>query len=172
QGGGEEWLERLEGVGGGRGRSSLLNGRDDGNHVALADLMNAPPGQRLSYLPTKQSGGFGSRAVLGQMLRNECLQQILDPVCHDATLGLAFLGGGIATFQLRGEHLLRGHARLMEGDSSVWTDGVFSQLRAGTAGAVENDEHFATFGRDLDAEPRAPRIPVDDICRMSWQRVD
>src|SRR5262249_9122964 len=72
----QECLDRLQRLVGGCGSTSLFNRRDDGNHVALADLMNAPPGQRLSYLPTKQSRGFGSRAVLGQMLRNECLEQI------------------------------------------------------------------------------------------------
>src|SRR5262249_11843732 len=106
------------------------------------------------------------------MMRDERLQQIINAIRHNATLGLAFLGGGIAAVQLRGEHLLRGYTRLMEGDTPVRPDGVFSQLRAGPSCAVKNDEHFATFGRDLDAEPRAPPIPVDDVCRRSWQRVD
>jgi hypothetical protein len=41
-------------------------------------------------------------------------------------------------------------------------DGIFTQLRAGTAGAVQDDEHLAALRRDLDADSGHTRIPVVD----------
>ena len=40
----------------------------------------------------------------------------------------------------------------MQGDASIWPDGILAQLRTGTARAIQNDEHLATVRRDLDAE--------------------
>jgi hypothetical protein len=94
---------------------------------------------------------------------NECLEQILDAICYDPLVRLPLLGRGIAALKLGREYPLRRHPSLMKGHASVGPDGVFAQLRAGTAGAVENDEHLAAFGRDLDAKAGATGIPVDHV---------
>jgi len=49
---------------------------------------------------------------------------------------------------------------------------VFTQLRSGTAGAAQDDAHFAALRRDLDAESGHTRIPVDYIRVWRPQRVD
>jgi hypothetical protein len=41
----------------------------------------------------------------------------------------------------------------MQGDASIRPDGILAQLRAGAARTIQNDEHLAALGRDLDAEP-------------------
>src|SRR5208337_207914 len=105
-------------------------------------------------------------------MRDEGFQQILDPVRHYPSLGLAFLTCRIAPFQPRREHFLRRHTGLMQGNAPVWPDGVFSQLRTGTAGAVQNNKYLAALGRDLYAKAGSSRVPVDDV-RFRWrQRVD
>src|SRR5215831_13860138 len=73
------------------------------------------------------------------------------------------LGCWVATIELRCEHLLRRHAGLVKGYSPVPPDRVLAQLGAGTAGAVENDEHLAARRRDLDAEAGVSGVPVDDV---------
>jgi hypothetical protein len=47
--------------------------------------------------------------------------------------------------------------------AAVWPNGILAQLRAGTAGAVEDDENLAGPGRDLHAEPGETGVPVDYI---------
>jgi len=96
-------------------------------------------------------------------LGNERLQQILDAVCYDPSLRLPFLGCWIAALESRREHLLRPHSRLMKGHTAIRPDGVLAQLRPGACSAVEYEEHLAAFRRDLDAEARAPGIPVDYV---------
>jgi hypothetical protein len=51
----------------------------------------------------------------------------------------------------------------MKGYAAVGADGVFAQLRARAASAVEHDEYFATLRRDLHAEAGVTGIPVDDV---------
>src|SRR5262245_50364529 len=97
------------------------------------------------------------------MLGNERLKQILDSICHDPSFGFALLGCRIASFELRGEHLLRRDAGLMKGYAPVRPDGILAQLRAGTASAVQDDEHLPALRRDLDAESGNSRVPVDHI---------
>jgi hypothetical protein len=69
----------------------------------------------------------------------------------------------IAPFEFGGKNLLRRHAGLMKRYPAVWPDGVFAQIRPGTARAVQNDEHLAALGRDLHAETGISGVPVDDI---------
>src|SRR4051794_26805553 len=97
------------------------------------------------------------------MLGNEVLQQIIDPIRHDTSLGFPLLGCRIPSFELRREHPLRRYSCLMKRYAAVWPDGVFAQVRPGTAGAVQNDEHLAALGRDLHAEAGGSGVPVDDI---------
>ncbi len=125
--------------------------------------MNAPAGPGLSHLSAQQPGNFPARAVLRQMLGNEGLQQILDPVGYGTSFRFALLGRRIAAVELRRKHLLRPQPRLMKGYASVRTDGVFAELRSGTAGAVQHDEDLATLGRDLNAETGQASIPVDEV---------
>jgi hypothetical protein len=47
-------------------------------------------------------------------------------------------------------------------DAAVWPDGVFAQMRPGTARPVQNDEHLAALGCDLHAESGISGVPVDD----------
>jgi hypothetical protein len=91
------------------------------------------------------------------------VSKILDTICHDPSFGFALLGCWIPPLEPRGEHLLRGHACLMKGYAPVWPDSVLAQLRAGTAGAVQGDEHLAALRCDLDAESGKARVPVDRI---------
>src|SRR6516165_3751758 len=98
------------------------------------------------------------------MLSNEGLQQIFDAVCHHPSLRLPLLGRRIAPFKLGCEHLLRRHAGLMKGHAPVGPDGVFAQLRASTAGAVEHDKNLAPLGRDLHTEAWTASVPVDYVC--------
>src|SRR5262249_9053813 len=96
-------------------------------------------------------------------LANEGLQQILDAICHHSSLPLPLLGRWIAPLELRCEHLLRCHARLMERDPAIRADGVLAQLRASTASAVERDEHLAALRRDLHAEAGVSGVPIDSV---------
>src|SRR5262252_9550424 len=144
-------------------RPPLLDSGDDFNDIALGNLMNAPAGPGLANLPAKKPSDLAPGAVLRQTLRYEGLQQILDSVCHDTSPRRSLLGRRIAAFELRREHLLRRHARLMKGHAPIRPDCVLAQPRAGTAGAVENDEYPAAFGRDLDAESGATGVPVHHV---------
>jgi hypothetical protein len=120
-------------------------------------------GPSLANLPAKKPSDLTPRAVLRRTLRYEGLQQILDAVRHDTSPCRSLLGRRIAAVELCREHLLRRHARLMKGHAPVWPDGVLAQPRAGTAGAVEDDEHLAAFRRDLDAEAGVSGVPVDYV---------
>src|SRR5436190_5701733 len=97
------------------------------------------------------------------MLRYKAFQEILDAVRHDTPLRRSFLGGWIAALELGGEHLMRGHARLMERHAAIRPDGVLAQPRSGASGAVENNEHLAAFRGDLDAEAGISSVPVDYV---------
>src|SRR3954447_15376367 len=102
-------------------------------------------------------------AVLRQSLSYERLQQVLDSISPKAALSLPFLRCRIASFQPSGKHLLRRHPSLMQGDTPIGTDGILAQLRAGAAGAVENNEHLAAVRRDLHPEAGTLDIPVDEV---------
>src|SRR5713101_4994994 len=97
------------------------------------------------------------------MLGDEGLQQVLHPVCHDTSPCLALFGREVTSLELRCEYLLSRQTRLMKRYAAVWPDGVFAQLRAGPAGAVENEEHLAALGRDLHAEAGRSGVPVDFV---------
>ena len=93
----------------------------------------------------------------------EDLQQILNAICYDPSLRLAFLACGIAALELGCKDLLRSYSCLMERDPSIRADGVLAQLRASAAGAVKRDEHLAALRRDLHAEAGVSGVPVDYV---------
>src|SRR5262249_34972543 len=113
-------FDRLQGLVGGDRRPPLLDGGDDLNDIALANLMDARAGPGLADPPAKKPRDLAPGAVLRQTRRYEGLQQILDSVRHDASLRRSLLGRRIAAFEFRSEHLLRCHARLMKGHAPVW----------------------------------------------------
>ena len=88
--------------------------------------MNAPASPGLSYLSAEEPGDFPARAVLGQMLSNKSLQQILDTICDDLSFRLPLLGGRIASFEFGCEYLLRRHAGLVQGRAPVGPDSIFA----------------------------------------------
>jgi hypothetical protein len=97
------------------------------------------------------------------MLGDECLQQVLDPVRYDPATCFSLLGREVASVELRCEHLLGRHPRLMERYAAVGADGIFAQPRARAAGAVEYDEYLAALRRDLHAEAGRSGVPIDYI---------
>src|SRR5450432_2733972 len=56
--------------------------------------------------------------------------------------------------------------------TTVRPDGVFAQLRSGTAGAVEDDEHLATLWRNLHPESGTTSVPVNYVRRGRRKHVD
>jgi hypothetical protein len=159
----QECLGRLQSFISGDRRPPLLDGGDDLNDIALANLVDAPAGPCLANLPAKQPSDLAPGAVLRQTLRYEGFQQIFDPIRDHTPPRRPLLGRRIAALELRREHLLRCHARLMKGHSPVRPDGVLAQLRPRACGAVEHDEHLAAFRRDLDAEAGVSGVPVDYV---------
>src|SRR5262245_27275606 len=134
--------------------------------------MNDPASPGLTHFPAQEPRDLTPGAILREPLGNERLQQILDAVCYDTSFCLPLLGCRIAAFELRREHPLGRHARLMKGQAPIRPDGVLAQLRAGTACSVKNDEHLAAIWRHLDAEARTPAVPIHYVRFGSRQRVD
>jgi hypothetical protein len=106
--------------------STLFDGRDQLNNVPLADLVNALAGPCPASFSTKQPCDFSAGAVLGKTLGDVAFQQLLHPICHCSSLALPFLRSRIPALELRCEHLLRCHVRLMKGHAAIWPDGVFA----------------------------------------------
>ena len=154
------------------GAPPLRDGGDDLNDIALANLVDAPTAPGLADLPAKEPSDLATGAILIQPLGNERLQQILDALCYDPSFRLPFLACRIAAFELGRQHLLRRHSRLMKGHAPIRPNGVLAQLRARTAGAVENDEYLTAFRRNLDPEAGTTGVPVDNIRFRSRKRVD
>jgi hypothetical protein len=68
--------------------------------------VNAPAAPGRSNFPPKQPSHLIARAILRQVLCNESLEQVLDPISHDAASRFALLRGRITSFQLYGKDLL------------------------------------------------------------------
>jgi hypothetical protein len=60
----KERFDRLQGLVGGDRRAPLLDGGDDLNNIALANLVDAPAGPRPAHLTTKEPGNLAPGAVL------------------------------------------------------------------------------------------------------------
>src|SRR5262245_54105958 len=69
-------------------------------------------------------------------------EQIVDPVDRHSLARSTLLGGQIASLKPGGEDLLCGDPRLMEGDTTVSPNRVFSQPRTCTARPIQNDENL------------------------------
>jgi hypothetical protein len=79
---------------------------------------------------------------------------------------------GSAAFQSGCEHLLSRQARLMQGDAPVGSDRAFAKLRAGAAGAVENDKDLPALRSNLHPEARKIAVSVDHVRLKRRQRVE
>ena len=110
------------------------------------------PAQGPPDFAAKEPRDLSGRAVLGYTLRDEGFQQVLDAVCYDPSPCFPLFGRKVAPLELRSEHLLCSHTCLMKRYAPIWPNGIFAQLRPCSAGAVQNDKHFASFWSDLHAE--------------------
>jgi hypothetical protein len=152
----KERFNRLQGLVGGDRHAPLLDGGDDLNNIALANLMDAPASPGLANLPTKKPGDLAPGTVLRQTLRYEALQQVLDSVRHNTSPRRSLLGRRIAALELRREHFLRRNARLMKGHAPIRPDCVLAQPRACTAGTVETMNTLRPLGVTLTPKPGQP----------------
>jgi hypothetical protein len=88
--------------------------------------MNAPAGPGLSHLPPQKPRDLWPRAILGQTLLNESVEQILDAICNNPSVALPFFRRRIPPFQPSCENFLRRYPSLMQGDPPIGADGVLA----------------------------------------------
>src|SRR5215217_2700471 len=106
------------------------------------------------------------------MLGNVGLQQIIYSIGNDPSLRLPLFTSGITTLQLGRKDLVCRHLGLMKGYTAIRPDRVLAQSRAGTTGAIKNDEHLAALRGDFHAEAWTTDVPVDDVRLANRQRID
>ena len=63
----------------------------------------------------------------------------------------------------RSRYPLSRDACLMKCHTPIRPDRVFTQLRFGPAGPIQDDKHLTAFRRNLDAEAGAAGVPVDYV---------
>jgi hypothetical protein len=106
------------------------------------------------------------------VLCREGFDQIVDPVGHFSSALLQFLSCRIAPVKALREHPLSSRPSVMQGESSIWSDGVLAQPRCSTANPVERDEDPAAFWSHLDSETGKGCVPVDFVLCGRLEGID
>jgi len=74
----------------------------------------------------QQAQDLASRPLLGDMLSDKELNQILHTVGYESTTGLLLLSRRIFALYSSGEYLERCYASLMQGNATIGADRVFA----------------------------------------------
>src|SRR5580700_5944649 len=142
------------------------------DHVALLDFVNASCTPVRQHIALKQVRYLLGGSDCRYSLPNEGLDQIVDPVDHQAASRLLLLLRWVSAIEPCGKDLLRLSPRHRQRDPPIRADGVFPQSRAGTSEAVHHQEYLTAFGRHFHAKAWKARVPIEGVLGKYRQTIN
>ncbi len=116
-------------------------------------------------IAAKQVGYPSAGAELADVVLDERLHQVANPVYDQAASGLLLLLSRITTIEPSRKDLLRLGPGHRQSDPTIGADGIFAQSRAGAAKPVHHEKYLAASRRHLHAEAGKACVPVNRVIR-------